>query len=544
MAKQILFSEEARRELKAGADALANAVKVTLGPKGRNVILESAFGSPIITNDGVTIAEEIKLKDNLQNIGAQVLKEAASKTNDVAGDGTTTATVLAQAILTEGLKNVAAGANPLALKRGIEKATQAVVDHLKENSRQLKTKEEVMQVAVNSAEDKEMGNMIAEVMEEVGRDGVITCEESKGFGLEKEIVKGMRFDQGYVSPYMITDAERMEAVYEDPYILVTDRKISSLSEILPLLEKIATEGKKKLVIISDGLEGEALATLVLNKLRGSFHALAVEAPGFGDRKKAMMEDIALVCGAQVISEDKGMKLENVNTSMLGKARKVVADKDNTTIIEGAGSKQEIEKRVSQLRIQIEKTESDFDKERLEKRVAKLAGGVAVIQVGAATEIERKARYHKAEDALAATRAAVEEGIVPGGGVALLRAASALDNLRLSKDEKLGAKILKRALEEPARVIAENAGLDGGVIVAKIKGKEGSYGFDAEAMEFKDMFEAGVVDPTKVVRSALQNAASATAMLLTTEAVVFDVPEENKGQGMPGGMPGGMSGMGM
>ncbi len=534
--------------MKAGADELADAVKVTLGPKGRNVVLESNFGSPTITNDGVTIAEEIELADGIKNIGAQIIKEAASKTNDAAGDGTTTATVLAQAVLTEGLKNVAAGADPLALKRGIEKATREVVKKLKEDAKKLKTKEEIMQVAINSAEDEEIGKMIAEVMDEVGKDGIITCEESKGLGLEKEIVKGLRFDEGYVSPYMVTDSERMEAVYEDPFILITDKKISALSDILPLLEDIANKGKKELIIIADEIEGEALATLVLNKLRGSFQALAVGAPGFGDRKKQMLEDIALVTGGQVISKEKGMKLENATTGMLGKARKVVSTKEHTTIIEGRGKKQEIEKRVNQIKTQIKQSDSDFDKEKMEERMAKLSGGVAVMKVGAATEVERKARYHKAEDALAATRAAVEEGIIPGGGVAFLRAAQVLESMRLSKDEKTGSRILKKALEMPTRTIAENAGLDGGVVVDKIKRRDGDFGFDADKMKYGKMLEAGIVDPTKVVRSALENASSAAGMLLTTEAVVYDVKEEDEGNGgggggMPRGM-GGMSGMGM
>ncbi len=553
MAKQIIYSEEARKKLKAGADKLANAVKATLGPKGRNVVLGSSFGAPTITNDGVSIAEEIDLPDEVENMGAQILKEVASRTNDAAGDGTTTATVLAQAILDAGLKNVAAGANPLAIQRGIEKAARSVIEELKSTAKKLKTNEEITQVATNSAEDEEIGKMIAEVMDEVGEDGVITTEESKGFGLEKEIVRGMRFDEGYISPYMVTDSERMEAVYEDPHILLTDRKISALSDILPLLESLANEGSKKLVIIADEVEGEALATLVINKLRGSFNALALEAPGFGDRKKEMLEDIAVLTGAQVISEDKGMKLEDAQLNMLGKARKVVSTKEHTTIIEGEGSQEKVQKRANQVRKRIERSDSDFDRERLRKRLGKLTGGVAIIKVGAPTEVQQKARMDKTEDALNATKAAVEEGIVVGGGVALLRAASVLEELEMKEDEETGAKILKRALEEPVRRIAENAGLDGGVVAAKIRGKKGSFGFNAETMKFEDLMKAGIVDPVKVVRSALENAASAASMFLTTEVLVADLPEEddggNKGGGgmprggMPAGMGGGMGGMG-
>ncbi len=541
MAKQIIYSEEARRKLKAGADKLANVVKTTLGPKGRNVILGSSFGAPTITNDGVSIAEEIELLDKIEDMGAQVLKEVASKTNDAAGDGTTTATVLAQAILDSGLKNVAAGANPLAIQRGVEKASRAVIQELKKKAKKLKSSEEVTQVATNSAEDEEIGRMIASVMEEVGEDGVITTEESKGFGLEKEIVRGMRFDEGYISPYMVTDSERMEAVYEDPYILITDKKISALSDILPLMEALANKGSKKLVLIADEVEGEALATLVINKLRGSFNALAIEAPGFGDRKKELLQDIAVLAGAQVISEDKGMKLENASVTMLGRARKVISTKEHTTVIEGKGSQPDVQKRVAQIKTRIENTESDFDKERLRKRLGKLTGGVAVIKIGAPTEVEQKARMHKTEDALNATRAAVEEGIVAGGGVALLRAASVLEGLGLSEEEETGAKILKRALEEPVRRIAENAGLDGGVVAAKIRGKEGNFGFNAETMKFEDLMKAGIVDPVKVVRSALENAASAASMFLTTEAVVADLPEKDDDKNGPAGM-GGMGGM--
>ena len=539
MAKDIIYSEDARKKLKAGADQLANAVKVTLGPKGRNVVLGGGFGSPTITNDGVTIAEEIELQDVVENMGAQILKQVASKTNDVAGDGTTTATVLAQAIIDAGLKNVAAGADPLAIQRGIDRASKAVVENLKKMAKVIDTPEEILQVAVNSAEDQEIGEMIAKVMNKVGEDGVITIENSKGFDLEEEVVEGMRFDQGYISPYMITNSERMEAVYEDTYILLTDKKISALAEILPILESIANTGKKELVIISEGVEGEALATLVINKLRGAFNALAIEAPGFGDNKKEMLDDIALLTGGQVISEDKGMKLENVTTSELGQARKIVSTKDETTVIEGKGKKVEIQARVAQIRSTIENTESEFDRKKLEERLAKLAGGVAVIKVGAPTEVEQKSRFHKAEDALAATKAAVEEGIVPGGGVALLRAIASLEKLDLKDDEATGVNILRRALEEPVRVIAENAGLDGGVVVAKVKSQKKSEGFNAETLKYEDMTEAGIMDPVKVVRSALENASSAASMFLTTEAVVSDIPKEND---KPMAMPGGMGGM--
>ncbi|MCD6177994.1 chaperonin GroEL [bacterium] len=527
MPKQIEYSEAARKKLKQGVDKLANAVKVTLGPKGRNVVLESSFGPPTITNDGVTIAKEIELEDKAENLGAEIVKEVASKTNDVAGDGTTTAVLLTQAIVTEGLKNVAAGSNPLAIKRGIMKAKEKVVEALKKMSKKVTTREEIAQVATISAEDPEMGNLIAEVFEEVGKDGVITVEESKTFGLQKEIVKGLQFDRGYISPYMINDTERMEAVYENPYILVTDRKISSLNEILPVLEKLAQMGKKELVIIADEVEGDALATLVVNKLRGVFNTLAVKAPGFGDRKKEMLADIACVTGAQVISEEAGMRLEDIKQEMLGQARKVVATKENTTIIEGKGSKEEIEARIKQIKKEIETTESEFDKEKLQERLAKLTGGVAVIKVGAATEVEQKARQHKMEDALSATRAAVEEGIVPGGGVALLRAIDSLESLEVEGDEKIGVDILKRALEAPIRQIAKNAGYEGSVVVDQVrKNKDkASFGFNAQTGSFEDLMEAGVVDPTKVVRSALENATSAAAMLLTTEVLVTEKPEE-------------------
>jgi chaperonin GroEL len=533
MAKQIQYQEIARKKLKTGADKLANAVKITLGPKGRNVVLDKGFGPPTITNDGVTIAKEIELEDKIENLGAEIFKEVAEKTNEVAGDGTTTAVLLAQALTSEGLKNVTAGANPLAIKRGIAKGTEKIIEALKKMARPISKKEEIAQVATISAEDGEVGNLIAEVMEEVGKDGVITVEESKTFGLQKEIVKGLQFDRGYISPYMITNPERMEATYEDPYILVTDKKLSSLQEILPVLEKVAQAGKKELVIIAEEVEGDALATLVVNKLRGVFNALAVKAPGFGDRKKEMLEDIAVVTGGQVISEEVGLKLENIEMKQLGQARKVVSTKENTTIIEGKGKKEEIDARIKQIKKELEATESEFDKEKSQERLAKLAGGVAVIKVGAATEVEQKARQHKTEDALSATRAATEEGIVPGGGVALIRSLSALDELKVEGDEKTGLNILRRAIEEPIRQIAQNAGLDGAVVVEEVKKREGSFGFNAQTMEYQDLMRSGIVDPTKVVRSALENAASATSMFLTTEAVIAEKPEEKKEKG---GMP--------
>ncbi len=533
MAKQIIFQEEARKKIKSGADKLAEAVKVTLGPKGRNVVLDKGFGAPTITNDGVTIAKEIDLEDRIENLGAEIVKEVAEKTNDSAGDGTTTAVVLAQSIIREGLKNVAAGANPLALRRGVEKAVAKIVDQLKKMAKPITTKEEMAQVATISAESREIGNLIAEVMEEVGKDGVITVEESKTFGLEKEIVKGLQFDRGYISPYMITNPERMEAVYEDPLILITDKKISALNEILPVLEKIAQSGKKELVIIAEEVEGDALATLVVNKLRGIFNALAVKAPGFGDRKKEMLEDIAVITGGQVISEEVGLKLENIEMDMLGSARRVVVSKENTTIVEGKGEKEKIEARVSQIKKEMKVSDSDFDKEKLQERLAKLAGGVAVLKVGAATEVEQKAKQHKTEDALSATRAAVEEGIVPGGGVALLRASLVLDDKDFEGEEKIGISILKRVLEEPIRQISQNAGIDGAVVAQKVKeNKEIGFGFNAEKLIYEDLMESGIVDPTKVVRSALQNAASAAGMFLTTECVVAEKPEE-KNPAVPG-----------
>ncbi len=547
MPKQIKFSEDARKRLKTGLDKVADAVKVTLGPKGRNVVLGSGFGSPTITNDGVTIAKEIELEDNVENIGAEIIKEVASKTNDIAGDGTTSAVLLCQAIATEGLKNVAAGANPLALRKGIIKAKDAVVQALKIMSKPITTKEEKAQVAIISAQDEEMGNLIAEVMEEVGKDGVITTEESKAFGLSKEIVKGLQFDRGYVSGYMVSDTEKMEASLEEPYILITDKKIGALPEILPLLEKLVKAGKKELVIIADDVDGDALTTLIVNKIRGIFNALAVKSPGFGDRKKEMLEDIAIVTGAQVISEEKGMKLENVEIEMLGSARRVISTKENTTIVEGKGEKTAIDARVSAIKKEIEATTSDFDKEKLQERLAKLSGGVGVIKVGAATEVEQKAKQHKLEDALHATRAAVEEGIVPGGGVALLRTLPALSTLAVpvsgggNGDELTGIRILMRAIEEPVRQIAENAGIDGAVVVQKIKEGQGEFGFNASTMVYEDLIKAGVVDPTKVTRTALENAVSAASMLLTTEAVVSELPKKEECSSHGGGMPNPMMG---
>src|SRR3989338_1087647 len=535
MAKQILYSEDARKKLKAGVDKLANTVKVTLGPKGSNVVLDEGFGSPTITNDGVSIAKKIELEDKIENIGAEIVKEIASKANDMAGDGTTTATVLGQAIIAEGLKNVTAGANPLALRRGIEKAKEAVIASLKAMSKPVSTKEEKAQVATISAEDAELGKLIAEVVEEVGKDGVVTVEESQTLAIEKEIVKGLQFDRGYISAYMITNAERMESVVEDPYILVTDKKISSIQEVLPALEAVAKVGKKEFVIIAEDLEGDALATLVVNKLRGILNVLAVKAPGFGDRKKEMLQDIAVVTGAQVISEELGLKLDKIELSQLGSARKIVANKDNTIIIEGKGQKEAIDARISQIRAALKETTSEFDKEKLQERLAKLVGGVAVIKVGATTEVEQKAKQHKTEDALNATKAAIEEGIVPGGGVALFRASKGLEQLEeqtQDPEEKLGVRLLRRALQEPIRQIAENAGKDGAVIASEVSKGEGGFGYNAATDTFEDLIIAGVVDPTKVVRVALESAVSAAAMLLTTEAIVADIPEKNPAVGMP------------
>jgi len=528
MAKQILFSEKARAALKRGADKLADVVKVTLGPKGRNVALDKGFGSPIIVNDGVTIAKEVELKDKYENIGAQLLQEVASKTNDVAGDGTTTAVVLAQALINGGLKNVAAGANPLALRRGIEKGVEAVVKEIKEKiSKPIKGKEDIEHVATISANDPEIGKIISEAMEKVGKDGVITVEESQSFGIDVEVVEGMQFDQGYVSPYMINNPEKMEASYEDPYILITDQKISALSDILPIMEKIATSGKKDFVVIADEIEGEALATFVVNKLRGTFNTLAVKAPGFGDRKKEMLQDIAVLTGGKVISEEVGLKLENTSLNDLGRARRVTATKEKTTIVGGKGDIQKIKERIAQIKKEISLSTSEFDREKLEERLAKLSGGVAVIKVGAATETEQKEKHHRVEDAVEATKAAVEEGIVVGGGVALLRAVPALEKVEVEGDEKIGLNILRVALESPAMQIAENAGRDGAVVVEEIKKHEGSFGYNAKKDVFEDLVKSGVIDPAKVVRTALQNAASVAGLILTTEAVVAELPEKKE-----------------
>ncbi|EOD00169.1 chaperonin GroEL [Caldisalinibacter kiritimatiensis] len=546
MAKQIKFAEEARRAMEKGINKLADTVKVTLGPKGRNVVLDKKFGTPLITNDGVTIAREIELKDPYENMGAQLVKEVATKTNDVAGDGTTTATVLAQSMIGEGLKNVAAGANPMILRKGIHKAVDAAVEEIKSFSKAIDSKEAIAQVASISAADEEIGKLIAEAMEKVGKDGVITVEESKSMGTTLEVVEGMQFDRGYLSPYMATDTEKMEAVLEDPYILITDKKITNIQDILPVLEKIVQQGKQ-LLIIAEDVEGEALATLVVNKLRGTFNCVAVKAPGFGDRRKEMLRDIAILTGGEVISEELGYDLKEATLDMLGTARTVKVEKENTTIVNGAGDENAIEDRVRQIKAQIEETTSEFDKEKLQERLAKLSGGVAVIEVGAATETEMKERKLRIEDALAATRAAVEEGIVPGGGTALVNTIPAVEKLleTLEGDERTGAKIVLRALEEPVRQIAANAGLEGSVIVEKVKNSEKEVGFDALNEKYVNMIEAGIVDPTKVTRSALQNAASVAAMVLTTESAVADIEEENDaaaaGAGMPG-MGGGMPGM--
>lgn len=539
MAKEILFREEARRSLERGVNALAEAVRVTLGPKGRNVVLDKKFGSPLITNDGVTIAREIELPDPFENMGAQLVKEVATKTNDVAGDGTTTATILAQAIIREGLKNVAAGANPMIIKKGIEKAVALTVDEIKKISKPVEDKQAIAQVASISAADEEIGNLIAEAMEKVGKDGVITVEESKGFGTTLDVVEGMNFDRGYISPYMITDTDKMEAVLDDPFILITDKKISAIQEVLPILEKVVQAGKP-LLIIAEDVEGEALPTLVVNKLRGTFTCVAVKAPGFGDRRKAMLEDIAILTGGQVASEELGVKLDSVTLDMLGRARQVKVKKEETVIVGGQGTPDEIEKRVAQIKTLIEETTSDFDREKLQERLAKLSGGVAVIEVGAATETEMKEKKLRIEDALNATRAAVEEGIVPGGGTAFVDIIAALNGLEAEGDVKTGIEIVKKALEEPVRQIANNAGLEGSIIVEKVKEQPVGVGFNAATEKYENMIEAGIVDPAKVTRSALQNAASIAAMLLTTETIVADKPEENAGAaGMAGGMPGGM-----
>ena len=539
MAKQIKYSEDARKTLKSGLDKVANAVKVTLGPKGRNVVLGNGYGSPTITNDGVSIAKSIELEDGIENIGAEIIKEVASKTNDIAGDGTTSAVLLTQAIATEGLKNVAAGANPLALRKGIVMAKDEVIKSLKAQSKSISTKEEKAQVATISAGDAEMGSLIAEVMEEVGKDGAITVEESKTFGLSKEVVKGLQFDRGYISHYMVSNSEKMEAVMEDPYILIADKKISSLQEILPILEKIVKAGKRELVIIADDVDGDALATLIVNKLKGIFNALAIKTPGFGDKKKEMLEDIAIITGAEIISEEKGMKLENTELELLGHARKVISTKENTTVVEGKGDKAKIEARVALIKKQIADVTSEFDKEKLLERLAKLSGGVGVIKVGAATEVEQKLKQLKLEDALNATKAAIEEGIVVGGGVALLKTLSALESIQAEGDEKTGVNILRRAIEEPVRQIAQNAGIDGAVVVQKIKDEKviDNFGFNASTMNYEDLIKAGVVDPTKVVRTALENAVSAASVLLTTEALVADLPEKKDSHNhMPNMMP--------
>ncbi len=531
MAKQIIFEEKLRNSIKQGIDKLANTVKVTLGPKGRAVILEKSYGSPTVTRDGVTIAKEIELQDHFENIGAQLVKDVASKTGDIAGDGTTTATLLMQTMAHEGLKNVSAGVDPIGMKKGLDEALKVALEEIKKISKPIAGKEKIADVATISSRDPEVGKLIAEIFDEIGKDGVVTVEESKRIGLTKEVVKGLQFDQGYVSPYMVTDPERMEAVLEDPYVLVTDQKISSLNDFLPLLEKIIQSGKKNLLIIADDIEGEALATLVVNKLRGTFNALAVKAPGFGDRKKEMLQDIAIVTGADVISEELGRKLENATVTMLGKARRVIADKDKTIIVGGGGSKQEIEKRIQQIKLQIEKADSDFDKEKLQERYAKLVGGVAVIKVGAATEVEQKEAQYRIEDAVAATKAAIEEGVVPGGGVSLIRAIPAIKSLveKYSKQNKIaeyvGAGILLKALEAPLFNIAKNAGFDGAVVVNKVKEGKGDFGFDASTGKFTNLLAAGVIDPTKVVRLTLEHSTSTASMLLITEAVVADLPEK-------------------
>jgi chaperonin GroEL len=531
MAKQLLFDAEARDEMRKGVDRVANAVKITIGPKGRNVVLDKKFGSPTITNDGVTIAKEIELEEPFQNMGAQLVKEVASKTNDIAGDGTTTATVLAQALINAGLQNVAAGANPIQLKKGIELAVEAVVAAIKEQSVPISEREKIAQVAAISAADPEIGEIVADAMEKVGKDGVITVEESKGLETELELVEGMQFDKGYMSPYMVTNAQRMEAVLEDPYILITDRKISSIADLLPILEKVVQSGKPLLVIAED-VEGEALATLIVNKLRGTFNAVAVKAPGFGDRRKAMLQDIAILTGAQVISEEVGLKLDSAQLTSLGRARRITVTKDDTTVVEGAGSQDAIKGRIEQIKAEIEKSTSDWDKEKLQERLAKLAGGVAVIKVGAATETELKEKKHRMEDAVSATRAAVEEGIVPGGGVVLVNCVAALDGVKAEGDVKTGVNILRRALEEPLRQIADNAGEEGSVVVEKVKNLPKGQGYNAATGEYVDMVAAGIIDPTKVTRSALQNAASIAALLLTTEALITDIPEKKGAAAAP------------
>lgn len=538
MPKQILFAEEARQAIKRGVNTLADAVKVTLGPKGRNAVLDKGFGSPVITNDGVTIAKEIDLEDKFENLGAQIVKEVANKTNDIAGDGTTTATLLAQIIINEGMKNIAAGASPMAIRRGIEKGVETIVESLKKAAQPVSSKEAMTQVASISANDQVIGQLIAEVMEKVGKDGAITVEESQTLGFEHEVVEGMQFDQGYISQYMMTDTARQETIIEQPYLLLTDKKISSIQDILPLLEEMAKSSKKDIVMIAEDVEGEALATLVVNKLRGVLNVLAVKAPGFGDRRKEMLQDVAIVTGGQVISEDLGIELKNVTFEMLGRARKIVADKDKTTIIEGAGSPDKIKARIDQIKLQVEKSTSEYDREKLQERLAKLAGGVGVIKVGAATEVEQKEKQHRVEDAVSATKAAVEEGIVAGGGVALVDAIRALDEVKADGDELVGLKILRRSLEEPLRQIATNAGKDGGVVIEAVRKMEKGIGYDAAQDRFVNMISAGIIDPLKVTRSAIQNAASAAAMLLTMETAVTEKPDKKSATpAMPGGMGG-------
>ncbi len=543
-AKQVRFGQDARDRILRGVNILADAVTVTLGPKGRNVVLEKSFGAPNITKDGVTVAKEIELEDKFENMGAQMVKEVASKTSDVAGDGTTTATVLARAIFAEGIKMVAAGHDPMSLKRGIDRAVDAIVAELKSLSKPTKDQKEIAQVGTISANnDTTIGEIIAEAMNKVGKEGVITVEEAKGLETTLEVVEGMQFDRGYLSPYFVTDPERMEVVLEDPYLLINEKKISNMKDLLPILEQIAKTGRP-LIIVAEDVEGEALATLVVNKIRGTLHCVAVKAPGFGDRRKAMLEDIAILTGGKVIAEELGIKLESITLNDLGKAKRVVVDKDNSTIIDGAGKKADIEGRVKQIRAQIEETTSDYDREKLQERLAKLIGGVAVIRVGAATEIEMKEKKARVEDALHATRAAVEEGIVPGGGVALIRASSALDALKGgTEEEKVGVNIIRRAVEEPCRQIANNAGWEGSIVLDKIRNYKGAHGFNAHTEEFEDLIKAGIIDPTKVVRTALQNAASVAGLLLTTEATVAEKPEEKPAAGGPPPGMGGMGGMG-
>jgi chaperonin GroEL len=547
MAKQLKFDEQARRSLEAGVNKLADAVKVTLGPKGRNVVIDKKFGAPTITNDGVTIAREVELEDPFENMGAQLVKEVATKTNDVAGDGTTTATVLAQALVREGLRNVAAGANPMSLKKGIDKAVAAAVESIKSQAKEVDDKSEIAQVASISAADPSIGEVIADAIDRVGKDGVVTVEESNTFGLELEFTEGMQFDKGYLSPYFVTDAERQESVLEDPYILIANAKISAVHDLIPVLEKVM-QGGRPLLIIAEDVEGEALATLVVNKIRGTFNSVAVKAPGFGERRKAMLQDIAVLTGGQVISEEVGLKLENATLDLMGRARKVVVTKDTTTIVDGAGSEEEVKARIAQLKREIEESDSDWDKEKLQERLAKLAGGVAVVRVGAATEVELKEKKHRIEDALSATRAAIEEGVVAGGGTALIRSRAAVDEVlaTLSGDEATGASAVRRALEEPLKWIAINAGLEGSIMVQGVERETGSVGLNAATGQFEDLLKAGVIDPAKVTRSALQNAASIAGLLLTTEAIVADKPEKaGAAPAMPGGGGmGGMGGMGM